>query len=235
MPKERTYGMNLLRSLALAGIGAYAVFAAGAAQAGDTKPGDSSGATVQPPALPALAKADQHWGMLDKFCVECHNYKDWKGQIAFDTMTPDGVPQDAKIWETAMQRLRGRLMPPPGKPHPDEATRESFIAWMESYLDEAAAAHPDPGYVALHRLNRKEYANAIHDLLDLDIDAAALLPKDDISDGFDNVADVLQVTPSFIEQYISAARTVAVEAVGNPAPLRVVDLDSTQHQTMTLG
>ena len=210
------YNMTLRRALVAAGMGAVVLLGAGSAFAQDAKAGDSSGA-VQPPQLPALDKADQHWGMLEKYCVECHNYKDWKGQIAFDTMTPEGVPQDAKIWEAAMERLRGHIMPPPGKPRPDEATRESFVSWMESYLDEAAAQHPDPGYVALHRLNRKEYANAIHDLLGLDVDAVALLPKDDISDGFDNVADVLQVTPSFIEQYIAAARTVAIEAVGNPA------------------
>ncbi len=186
------------------------------AWAGDVG-GDASGAVTSAP-VPALAKAKEHWGMLEEYCEKCHNYTDWKGQIAFDTMVPQEVPKDAKIWEAALQKLRGRMMPPPGKPHPDEATRESFIHWIESYLDEAAARHPHPGYVALHRLNRKEYANAIHDLLAMDVDAAALLPKDDISDGFDNVADVLQVTPSFIEQYISAARTVAVEAVGDPTP-----------------
>ena len=208
--------MRGLRVSIATGLCGIAALLATSAWAGD-KSGDSSGAVTAAP-VPALAKASQHWGMLEKYCEECHNYKDWKGQIAFDTMVPEEVPQDAKTWEAALRKLRGRMMPPPGKPHPDEATRESFIHWVESYLDEAAERHPDPGYVALHRLNRKEYANAIHDLLALDIDAPALLPKDDISDGFDNVADVLQVTPSFIEQYISAARTVALEAVGQPDP-----------------
>ena len=210
--------MKQLRGIVMASMCGVSALLAGSAFAADTNTGGKSSGAVDAAVVPAAAEADKHWGMLDKYCVECHNFEDWKGGIAFDTMLPDSVPQDAKTWEKALERLRGRLMPPPGKPLPDEKTREGFIHWMEAYLDEAAAKHPDPGYVALHRLNRKEYANAVHDILDLDVDAAALLPKDDIADSFDNVADVLQVTPNFIEQYVMAARNVAIQAVGNPNP-----------------
>jgi hypothetical protein len=158
--------------------------------------------------------ADQHWGMLKQYCTKCHNAEDWAGGVAFDTMTPEEIPEQAEIWEHAMRKLRGRLMPPPGKPQPDAATIHSFVGWMENTLDTAAATRPDPGRVALHRLNRKEYANAVWDLLHVTVDPNTILPQDDRSDGFDNVASVLQVSPSFLDQYISAARAVAVQAVG---------------------
>ena len=158
--------------------------------------------------------ADQHWGMLKQYCSKCHNAEDWAGGVAFDTMTPEEIPEQAEIWEHAVRKLRGRLMPPPGKPQPDAATIHSFVSWMENTLDAAAAAHPTPGRVALHRLNRKEYANAVWDLLHVNVDPNTILPQDDRSDGFDNVANVLQVSPSFLDQYLSAARAIAVDAVG---------------------
>ena len=158
--------------------------------------------------------ADQHWGMLEQYCVKCHNAEDWAGGVAFDTMTPEEIPEQADIWEHAVRKLRARLMPPPGKPQPDAATIHSFVSWMENTLDTAAASHPDPGRVALHRLNRKEYANAVWDLLHVSVDPNTVLPQDDRSDGFDNVADVLQVSPSFLDQYLSAAHSIAVDAVG---------------------
>jgi hypothetical protein len=110
------------------------------------------------------------------------------------------------------------MMPPPGARQPDRADVASFVSWLENALDQAAATNPNPGRVALHRLNRAEYANAIEDLLGLRIDAAALLPKDDQANGFDNVANVLKVSPSFLDQYISAARAVTNQAIGNPQP-----------------
>jgi hypothetical protein len=128
------------------------------------------------------------------------------------------VPENADVWEKAVRKLRAGMMPPPGAPQPDPAAVNSFMNWMEHSLDEAAAAHPNPGRVALHRLNRPEYANAIEDLLGVKVNPAALLPVDDESDGFDNVASVLKVSPSFLDQYISAARIVSLQAIGNPAP-----------------
>ena len=200
-----------------------------AAQAAPAR-GVSNSATDAAPASPKAASADtgtatateassvpgadQHWGMLKQYCTKCHNAEDWAGGVAFDTMEPQDIPEQAEIWEHAMRKLRGRLMPPPGKPQPDSATIRSFVGWMENTLDAAAAANPNPGRVALHRLNRKEYANAVWDLLHITVDPNTILPQDDRGDGFDNVANVLQVSPSFLDQYLSAARGIAVDAVG---------------------
>jgi hypothetical protein len=158
---------------------------------------------------------EPHWALLNNYCEKCHNATDWTGGVAFDTLQPQGIPQDAKIWEAAVSKLRGRMMPPPGEKQPDQATIDSFVSWMEGNLDKAAAAHPDAGYVSLHRLNRVEYASAVKDLLNVEVDPTQLLPQDTKSDGFDNVASVLKVSPTFLDQYISAARTVAALAVGS--------------------
>jgi hypothetical protein len=185
-----------------------------AASSSTTTPGASAPTASTDSAASAVPGADQHWGMLKQYCSKCHNAEDWAGGVAFDTMTPQEIPEQAEIWEHAVRKLRGRLMPPPGNPQPDSATVHSFVSWMENTLDTAEANHPDPGRVALHRLNRKEYANAVWDLLHVKVDPNTVLPQDDRSDGFDNVANVLQVSPSFLDQYLSAARQIAVEAVG---------------------
>jgi hypothetical protein len=160
--------------------------------------------------------AKEKWAFLDQYCSKCHNTTDWAGGIAFDSLSPDTIPDDAETWEKAVRKLRGRLMPPAGNPQPDTPSLQSFVSWMEGNLDKAAASHEDPGRVALHRLNRKEYANAVRDLLAVEIDPAETLPPDDAKDGFDNMAEALQVSPSFLDQYLAAARSVAVKALGNP-------------------
>ena len=144
--------------------------------------------------------------MLDHYCVTCHNQKAKTANLTFDTMDLTHVGKDAAVWERAVRKLRGGMMPPPGMPRPDLATVNSFVTFLEASLDQAALASPNPGTVSLHRLNRAEYANAMKDVLGVDVDAAALLPRDDISDGFDNIASVLKVSPSFLDQYISAPR-----------------------------
>jgi uncharacterized protein DUF1592/uncharacterized protein DUF1588/uncharacterized protein DUF1585/uncharacterized protein DUF1587/uncharacterized protein DUF1595 len=164
---------------------------------------------------PAFAQAlPPQWSLLDNRCTKCHNSVDWAGGVAFDTMSPEGVPEDAKTWEAAVEKLQGRLMPPPGNPQPDQRSVDAFVSWLERRLDQAAAAHPDPGFVGLHRLNRTEYAREIQALLGLEVDVQSLLPADVASDGFDDVAAVLRVSPTFLEQYIRAARTVSRLAVG---------------------
>jgi hypothetical protein len=110
------------------------------------------------------------------------------------------------------------MMPPPGRPRPDLASTQALISWLEQSLDEAAEARPNPGRVALHRLNRAEYAAAVEDLLGLRVDASALLPRDGEADGFSNVASVLTVSPSFLDQYVAAARLVSARAIGDPSP-----------------
>jgi hypothetical protein len=170
-------------------------------------------APVAAPHAPAF-KGD--WHMLQTYCVKCHNSEDWAGGVAFDTMSADSAGDDAKIWEEAVVKLRGGLMPPPGKPQPDPAARAAFAQAAEQFLDQYAALHPNPGHMVLHRLNRNEYANAIQDLLGVTVDPNALLPRDDKSGNFDNIAEVLKVSPTFLDQYFSAARQVTVAAIGSP-------------------
>jgi mono/diheme cytochrome c family protein len=155
--------------------------------------------------------------LLDTYCITCHNQRTKTAGLTFDAMDLAKLTEHADVWEKTVRKLRGGMMPPPGVRRPDQASVNSMVSWLERSLDEAAAAHPNPGRVALHRLNRAEYAAAIEDLLGITIDAAALLPKDDEAEGFDNVASVLTVSPSFLDQYISAARVVSARAIGNPA------------------
>jgi mono/diheme cytochrome c family protein len=168
----------------------------------------------------ARPTAAEQWPLFGEYCVECHNRDDFTAEIAFERLSPESIANEPEIFEAAVRKLRGAQMPPPGALRPDTETRRALIAALEDALDAAAATAPNPGHVALHRLNRTEYANAIAALLALEIDVKALLPKDDESDGFDNVANVLKVSPSFLEQYIAAARTVAEMAVGNPRAKR---------------
>jgi len=157
----------------------------------------------------------QLWAQLGKYCVDCHNRDDLTAGIAFDKMSPADIARDPEVFEAAIRKLRGNQMPPPGSARPPPEMRDALVRWFETTLDAAAERAPKPGRVALHRLNRTEYANAVNDLFGLKVDVAALLPKDDESDGFDNIANVLKVSPSFLEQYISAASVVSEMAVGN--------------------
>jgi mono/diheme cytochrome c family protein len=170
-------------------------------------------------AVPALAQdaGDRYWPMLDQYCVKCHDLDGFAGGIAFDLMSPHEVPGEAETWEKVIRKLRGGMMPPPGEPRADETSSDAFVAWLENTIDSAASGHSNPGEIALHRLNRREYETAIRDLLGVNIDASLLLPRDDMSDGFDNVANVLQVSPTFIDQYINAARLISNQAVGDSA------------------
>jgi Protein of unknown function (DUF1592)/Protein of unknown function (DUF1588)/Protein of unknown function (DUF1585)/Protein of unknown function (DUF1595)/Protein of unknown function (DUF1587) len=154
--------------------------------------------------------------MLEEYCSKCHNATDWAGGVAFDTMSPDTIEADAKVWEEAVRKLRGGLMPPPGEPHPQATVTTDFVHWMETRLDAHGMEHVDPGHVSLHRINRTEYARAVERMLGVKVDPATILPRETKSDGFDNVANVLRVSPTFLDQYISAARTVSVLAVGEP-------------------
>lgn len=171
---------------------------------------------------PASANAESARALLNKYCVTCHNARLKTANLTFDTMDLAHLSNDGAVWERAVRKLRGGMMPPPGMPRPDLTAVDSFVTWLETSLDQAAAANPNPGAVALHRLNRAEYANAMKELFGIDVDAAALLPADDISDGFDNIANVLKVSPSFLDQYITAARAVTIQAIGKPLPADAV-------------
>jgi len=191
------------------------------AQTDDSVPG--AGASK---ALPAGAATDTqakpYFQFLSNYCEKCHNTEDWAGGIAFATLAPQDIPDDAKTWETAVMKLSGRLMPPPGQKQPPQAQINAFMAWMEQHLDQAGAAHPDPGYVPLHRLNRTEYVRSVKQILGVEVDPSTLLPRETLSDGFDDIAQALKVSPTFLDQYISAARTVAALAMGDPHPTTAI-------------
>ena len=154
--------------------------------------------------------------VLDRYCITCHNQRLLTGNLALDGIDVGHVGADAEVWEKVLQKLRTQAMPPPRRPRPDAATYGAFATWLETALDRAAAAEPNPGRPTIHRLNRLEYTNAIRDLLDLEIDTATMLPADDLAYGFDNNADILTVAPGLLERYMSAARRIARLAVGDP-------------------
>jgi hypothetical protein len=155
--------------------------------------------------------------VLDRYCVSCHSERLKTGGLSLEGLDLAALPQNAETLEKVVRKLRSGAMPPAGRPRPDAATYDAVVSSLESSLDEAEAAHPQPGGPLLHRLNRAEYANAIRDLLALDIDPAALLPPDDATAGFDNVADVLGVSPALMERYLAAADEVSSLAVGDRA------------------
>lgn len=164
----------------------------------------------------AQAPATGSRALLDQYCVTCHNQRTKTAGLMLDQLNPEEAPAHAEAWEKVIRKLRGRLMPPAGRPRPEDGSVEAFVASLESSIDRAAASRVTPGSVPLHRLNRTEYGNAVRDILDLtDTDIAGLLPADDDSDGFDNVASVLKESPAFIEGYIGAAREAARLAVGD--------------------
>ena len=134
-----------------------------------------------------------------------------------DKADMEHVPAAAEVWEKVIRKLRGNAMPPPGLPRPDKATYDSLAMYLETAIDRAAFAKPNPGRPGAHRLNRAEYAAAVSDLLAADADGTSLLPADDSDYGFDNIGDVLSVSPTLLERYLSAARTVSRLAIGEPA------------------
>jgi hypothetical protein len=154
---------------------------------------------------------------LDQYCVTCHDNDLRTGGLSLESIDVANVPAAAETWEKVIRKLRTGSMPPQGNPRPDQAAANTFLAFLETSIDRAAAAKPNPGRATVHRLNRTEYANAVHDLLALDIDVAPLLPADDESYGFDNIADVLKVSPSLMERYMSASWNISRAAVGDPA------------------
>jgi hypothetical protein len=174
------------------------------------------GARVQvAPARSVPAAADP--AFVKQYCATCHNDRMKAGALTLDAISVAAVDGHVDVWEKVVRKLRTGMMPPDGAPQPPAALRASFTAALETSLDRAAARRPDPGMPALHRLNRAEYANAVRDLLALDVDVAALLPPDDSSAGFDNIADVLGVSPALIEGYAAAAANISRRAIGDPA------------------
>jgi cytochrome c551/c552 len=163
----------------------------------------------------ADASLSRQQALLNQYCITCHNKQVRTGGLSLDTLSLAEVGRDTEIWERVVRKVRTGMMPPSGARRPDRAALDAFALDLENRLDRHAASNPNPGFPSLHRLNRTEYRNAIRDLLDLDEDVASLLPADDSSEGFDNIADALGVSPSLIQGYVSAAMKISRKAVGD--------------------
>ena len=206
MAMEQTSGRS---SCWLAGIAVVVALAAG---------GFVEAGPPQAAAPDRGSEIEGHAALLQRYCLTCHTQRLMeRGTVPVELESADleNVPAQAEIWERVIRKVRTGTMPPLGRPRPDAAAADRLAAWLETEIDRAAAASPNPGRtVPLHRLNRTEYQNAVRDLLDLDVDAAALVPADDQSYGFDNIAGVLKVSPTLLERYMNAARFISRLAVG---------------------
>jgi hypothetical protein len=170
---------------------------------------------VAAPAVPGASAAPAaHVALVDEYCLSCHDADDKKGDLDLDAIAAFDVAQHPDVWEKVVRKLRARQMPPVGRKRPDAATYDAVIGSLETTLDRAAQARPNPGRTGtIRRLTRTEYRNAIRDLLALDVDAAALLPPDESSYGFDNVT-VGDLSPTLLDRYLSAAEKISRIAVG---------------------
>jgi len=203
------------------GVGLTLLTAASGGEARQTAATAARGS--QGPVASHGTDVSSHRALLSTYCITCHNERTKAGGLELDKMDLTQIHAGAETWEKVARKLRGGMMPPQGMPRPDHGTLEAFTSWLETSLDREATIRPNPGRASLHRLNRTEYANAIRDLLALEIDATSLLPADDESYGFDNIADVLKVSPSLLEQYLAASHKVSSLAVGDPGTLPISD------------
>src|ERR1700720_1568477 len=167
------------------------------------------------PANQVAQHPESQWSTIQTYCFGCHNKYVRAGNLFLDQLGAESVPEHPEIFEKAVRKLRGRQMPPPGNPQPSQQQVDALVGWLESTLDQSGKAHL-AGHVPVERLNRTEYANAVKDLLAVEIDPTQYLPADIAVEGFSNIAAALSVSPSFLEQYINAARIVARVAVGKP-------------------
>jgi mono/diheme cytochrome c family protein len=175
----------------------------------------------------ADASVAAHRQLFTRYCVSCHNaamQARGTAPVALDALDVADVGDDPAAWERVVLKLRAGVMPPAGAPRPDRADHTAFVTYVEGALDRLAAANPNPGRTEpFHRLNRAEYRNAIRDLLDLEVDVSTLLPPDDASYGFDNIAGVLRMSPTLMERYLTAAQRVSRLALGSPLPAPNID------------
>src|SRR6267143_1171917 len=213
MPEPSARSRALLALLVLIGV-----CLAGARYVNARAP--QTAAPAATPAAPSILPSN----IINRHCVTCHNGRLKTAGLELDSLGAHPVADQAEQWEKIVTKFRTGEMPPPGRPRPDAATYRAVAAALERELDASAAASPHPGRVPVHRLNRTEYANAIRDLLGLEIDGRELLSSDEADqEGFDNVASVLSVSPALLENYLSAARTLSRRAAGDPALRPVID------------
>ena len=210
-PGDRIGGHVVVGTLAAACLLGPAEPPARAAEAARPTETQSSAVGLEPSA------AATYRGVLDRYCVACHNTRLRTAELTLDTVDVHDLAADAPVWEKVAGKLRTREMPPPPRPRPAPETYAAFVSWLETGLDRAAAERPNPGRPALHRLNRVEYTNAVRDLLAVEIDGRTLLPADDMAFGFDNIADALAFSPGLLERYLLAARRISRLAIGDPA------------------
>jgi len=176
------------------------------------------------PTEPESRDTTVHRALLDQYCVRCHNERQRIADLTLDTLNVNAVGNDAAVWEKVLHKIRAGAMPPASMPRPPLPSLDNFTTWLEAGLDDAARANPNPGQVTVHRLNRTEYANAIRDLLALEIDRRTILIGEDPGEsGFDNTAAALSMSPLLIERYLTAARRVSRLAVGDPVLVPVFD------------
>jgi hypothetical protein len=202
----------VIRTRALAAVGVTllgAVFLSAAAVLAQK----SGTTTADQPAF------DKHsaWQTWKVYCDTCHFGPKARAGLNLESLDLANLDSNGALWEKVLRKLRSREMPPPGSPRPEPAVYEALVKAIEGERDRIVDVRPNPGRPTLHRLNRAEYANAIHDLLALDVDVADLLPADDSGYGFDNIGDVLTVSPSLLEKYLAAAGKISRQAVGDTA------------------
>jgi mono/diheme cytochrome c family protein len=198
-------------TMAVTAVAGWVSVAANPAATPDSRNAHGRQTSLRPEAAPAPVDR----ALVDTYCVTCHNEKLKTAGLLLDRVDFTRVSSQAAVLEKVVHKLRTGQMPPAGRPRPDRAALDAFATMLETALDRAAAAHPEPGRTPVHRLNRLEYVNAIHDLLALDIDPA-LLPADNGGVGFDNNADILAVTPALMNRYVSAATKISRLAIGDP-------------------
>ena len=166
---------------------------------------------------PDTASVEQHSALLETYCTDCHNPLDFAGDFAFSALHLDDVGADQELWEETIGKLRGRLMPPAGAPQPSQTEVDDLVAYLEAAVD-SSVADPRVGHVPIQRLNRSEFAASVRGLIGVEVDPEEILPREIEVEGFDNIANALVSSPSFLEQYISAARQAASLALGAPVP-----------------
>jgi uncharacterized protein DUF1592/uncharacterized protein DUF1588/uncharacterized protein DUF1587/uncharacterized protein DUF1585/uncharacterized protein DUF1595/cytochrome c len=203
-------------------IGTFVVLCVGAA------------AARGPGSAPSPVSSEKPRALLDRYCVTCHNDRFKTANLSLQGLDLSKAADQAEVWEKVIRKLRAGVMPPPDIPRPPLPDYEALRAWLENEIDRVARTAP--GTVVLHRLNRTEYANAIRDLLDLQIDATTLLPPDDSANGFDNIAGSLTISPTLLESYTTAAARVVRMAIGSwKSPVEATYLaasDASQNQRL---
>ncbi len=164
--------------------------------------------------IPSTPEA--HRATINRYCFFCHSSSAPRAGVNLRLLDFTNLEENGETWEKVLRKLRSREMPPPGRWRPDDATYNNLVRYIETERAHLAEVKPNPGRPTLHRLNRAEYANAVHDLLAIDIDVEEALPADDIGYGFDNIGDVLNVSPVLLDRYLAVAAKISRLAVGDP-------------------